>query len=196
MPKVGMEKIRKEEVISATKRCLAKNGFANLSVKAIAQEAGLSTGIIYHYFKNKEDLLLNVIREAFRLSHEQVMQVVAPLTSERDKLFAHLESIHAVVTDNPDFYTVMLNFLGQAPHNAEIRRIMTKFFSNLTSYADRYLKEGVAHNYFSEDKVKDLNTIIIALGMGLGMMCTLAPDTFEHKALGESYKEFVRRHIE
>jgi TetR/AcrR family transcriptional repressor of bet genes len=196
MPKIGMEKIRREEVISATRRCLAKNGFAKLSVKAIAEEAGLSTGIIYHYFKNKDDLLLNVIKEAFSRSHENVMQVVEPLTSERDKLFKHLDSIHAVVIDNPDFYTVMLNFLGQAPNNPEIRKIMTKFLSNLTSYAGRYLKEGVAHNHFSENKVKDLHTIIIALGMGLGIMCTLAPDTFDHEALGESYKEFVRRHIE
>ncbi|AFM25677.1 TetR/AcrR family transcriptional regulator [Desulfomonile tiedjei] len=196
MPKIGMEQIRREEVISATKRCLAKNGFSKLSVKAIAEEAGVSTGIIYHYFKNKEDLLLNVIKEAFSRSHENVMQVVEPLTSERDKLFKHLESIHAVVVDNPEFYTVLLNFLGQAPYNDEIKRIMTKFLSNLTSYAGRYLEDGVAHNQFSENKIKDLHTLLIALGMGLGIMCTLAPDTFNHEALGESYKEFVRRHVE
>lgn len=196
MPKVGMEQIRKAEVISATKRCLAKTGFMKLSVKAIAEEAGLSTGIIYHYFKNKEDLLLNVLKEAFSQSHENVMQVVEPLTSKRDKLFKHLESIHAVVVDNPDFYTVMLNFLGQAPTNTEIRKIMKKFFSNLTDYVLRYLQAGVANKEFSENKVKDLHTIVIALGMGLGIVTTLAPEKFDHKALGESYKEFVLRHIE
>ncbi len=196
MPKIGMEQIRKDEVIAATKRCLVKTGFMRLTVKAIANEAGLSTGIIYHYFKNKEDLLLNVIKRAFAQSHENVMREVEPLTSERAKLFKHLESIHAVVIDNPEFYTVMLNYLGQAPNDSEIRKIVTKFLSNLTSYVHSYLREGVSHDEFTENKIKNLDTMIIALGMGLGIMCTLAPEKFNHKALGESYKEFVRRHIE
>ena len=101
MPKIGMEQIRKDEVIAATKRCLVKTGFTRLTVKAIAEEAGLSTGIIYHYFKNKEDLLLSVIREAFAQSHEKVMREVEPLTSKRDKLFKHMENIHATGDRQP-----------------------------------------------------------------------------------------------
>ncbi|MGC8605447.1 MAG: TetR/AcrR family transcriptional regulator [Desulfomonilaceae bacterium] len=196
MPKIGMEQIRKDEVIAATKRCTVKTGFTRLTIKAIANEAGLSTGVIYHYFKNKEDLLLNVIKEAFAQSHEKVMREVDPLTSETDKLFKHLENIHATVIDNPEFYTVMLNFLGQAPNDPEIKRIVTKFFSNLTSYVHGYLKEGVSHGEFSANKIQNLHIITVALGLGLGILCTLAPEKFDHNALGESYKEFVRRHIE
>lgn len=196
VPKIGMEKVRKEAVIGATMRCLCKGGFTGLSVKAIAAEAGLSTGIIYHYFKNKEDLLLNVIREAFAQSHQNVMQVVEPLTSQRDKLFKHIESIHSVVLDNPDFYTVLLNFLGQTSNNPEVKKIMTKFLSNLTSYVRRYLEEGVARKEFAPDKTKDLDVMIIALGMGLGIMCTLAPETFDHKQLGESFKSFAEKYVE
>ena len=73
---------------------------------------------------------------------------------------------------------------------------MTRFFSNLTSYVHGYLREGVSHGEFSENRIENLDTITIALGMGLGILCTLAPEKFDHKALGESYKEFVRRHIE
>ena len=61
MPKIGMEEIRKDQVIKATERCIVEKGYSNMSVKDISAEASVSTGIIYHYFNNKEDLLLQVI---------------------------------------------------------------------------------------------------------------------------------------
>ena len=108
MPKLGMELIRKEQVIKATERCIIEKGLSNMSIKDIASKANVSTGIIYHYFKNKEDLLLQVIKESFGKSHKKVMETVEPLNSFSDKLNKHIENINAVPKENPDFYSVLL----------------------------------------------------------------------------------------
>lgn len=196
MPKLGMKEIRREEVIEATKRCLARKGSVNLSIKSIAKEAGLSTGIIYHYFENKEELLLKVIKEAFASSHQDVMEAVEPLDSPREKLFRHIDSINSVPTHNPDFYTVLLNYLGQAPANPELQRIIEKFFANLRTYVGRYLGQGVAAGQFDPDKVKDLPVLVIALGMGLGIMWSLDKKSFDIDQLNESCKEMIAKFIE
>ena len=95
MPKKDIKELRKEQVIGATTRCIVEKGLANMSMKDIAKEANVSTGIIYHYFKNKEDLLLQVIKRAFQKSHEQVMETVETLSSPVEKLERHLENILA-----------------------------------------------------------------------------------------------------
>jgi hypothetical protein len=41
------------------------------SVKDIARETNVSAGIIYHYFGNKEPLLLEVMKNAFYIFHEK-----------------------------------------------------------------------------------------------------------------------------
>ncbi|WP_051074276.1 TetR/AcrR family transcriptional regulator [Effusibacillus pohliae] len=196
MPKIGMEPIRKEQVIEATKRCIVRKGLANLSIKDIAAAAGVSTGIIYHYFENKEDVLLQVLKESFRTSHEKVMQTVEPLPNPVDKFFAHLENINAVPKDNPEFYIVLLNYLGQSTHNPQIRKIVTKFFYNLRSYTENYLRIKTEADPTAACHLKNLPVILYALGLGLGIMWTLDNDFYDIEEMGESLKEWLAKYLD
>jgi AcrR family transcriptional regulator len=54
---------RREQIIDAAMRVFAQKGFAKATNKDIAHEAGITAGLIYHYFKSKEDLLKIVIEE-------------------------------------------------------------------------------------------------------------------------------------
>jgi AcrR family transcriptional regulator len=195
MPKIGMEEIRKDQVIKATERCIVEKGYANMSVKDISAEANVSTGIIYHYFKNKEDLLLQVIKESFRKSHERVMETVEPLDNFEEKLMKHIENINRVSMDNPDFYTVLLNYLGQAKNNPEINRIIAKFFRNLRSYVSQYMKDGVELGRLKPGKAKYLPALTIALGMGIGLQWIIDPDSFDIVDIEKSYKEIIESYI-
>jgi AcrR family transcriptional regulator len=47
----------KEKIFQAAIRILQKNGYENLSIKNICEEAGVSNGSFYHHFKTKDDLL-------------------------------------------------------------------------------------------------------------------------------------------
>ncbi len=195
MPKLGMEPIRTEQVVDATKRCIVKKGVSNLSVKDIASEARVSTGIIYHYFENKEDILLKVIREAFRRSHEQVLEKVEPIESPRDKLRAYIEQLSEVPKDNPEFFIILLNYLGQATSNQEINRIVTHFFGNVISYVEELLSTGAAAGVFKADRVKSLAPIIVAIGLGMGAMWTISPRTVDIEEMGMTFKDIVRAYI-
>lgn len=55
--KPGPTENRREQIIRAAIRVFAKKGFAGASNKDVADEAKITPGLIYHYFKNKEDLL-------------------------------------------------------------------------------------------------------------------------------------------
>lgn len=195
MPKVGMEEIRRAQVIKATEKCIVDKGYSNMSVKDISSKACVSTGIIYHYFKNKEDLLLQVIKESFRKSHEQVMETVEPVKHFEEKMLKHIESINRVARDNPDFYAVLLSFLGQAKNNPEINKIIAKFFKNLRSYIAGYISAGEGKDGLSPDRAKHLPALIIGLGMGLGIQWTIDPESFETCEIEESFKAMVRAFI-
>jgi AcrR family transcriptional regulator len=160
-------------------------------MKDIAAEAGVSTGVIYHYFKNKEDLLLEVLKESFRRSHQQVMETVEPLTSPKDKLERHMDEIHRVPMDNPEFLRVLVNYLGEAKYHAEIEHILVKFFRNLRSYIDRYLQDGVGRGEVHGERIRHVSTVVYSFGLGLGLMGLLDP-TVDVEGAGRLFKEMVR----
>ncbi len=51
----------KIKIIEAAQRLIAVNGVEKTSMRNIAEEAGLTTGAIYHYYKSKEELLYDVV---------------------------------------------------------------------------------------------------------------------------------------
>lgn len=63
MPKVGMEPIRRRQLIQATMEVIDEVGLADVTVMRIAQRAGVSAGIIGHYFGGKDGLLEATMRQ-------------------------------------------------------------------------------------------------------------------------------------
>ena len=49
--------VRKEQIVNAAKKLIIKHGSENLTVRAIANEVGLSEGALYRHFKSKRDIL-------------------------------------------------------------------------------------------------------------------------------------------
>ncbi len=52
---------RREQIIDAAMRVFAQKGFVRATNKDVAHEAGITAGLIYHYFESKEALLMAVI---------------------------------------------------------------------------------------------------------------------------------------
>nr|WP_298249681.1 transcriptional regulator BetI [uncultured Halomonas sp.] len=63
MPKVGMEPIRRQQLIKATMAAIDEVGLADVTVARIARHAGVSAGIISHYFGGKDGLLEATMRQ-------------------------------------------------------------------------------------------------------------------------------------
>jgi AcrR family transcriptional regulator len=81
MPKVGMEEIRRRQLIEATIASIHDVGFSEASVSRIAATAGVSAGIVHHYFEDKGELLEATMRQlAVNLSNSVVRRQRAAKT--------------------------------------------------------------------------------------------------------------------
>src|SRR5207249_2782919 len=68
-PKVGVAPLRREQIVRATIRCLARDGYAGLTLKKVARTAGVSQGILHYYFADKRAIL---DRKSTRLNSSHV----------------------------------------------------------------------------------------------------------------------------
>lgn len=64
MPKVVDHELRRSELAGAAARVIAAVGVENATVRAIAAEAGCSTGVLAHYFDSKHEILLHGVEWA------------------------------------------------------------------------------------------------------------------------------------
>ena len=52
---------KKEKLIDAGWKLISENGYYNTNTAEIAKKAGVSTGIVYQYFKDKHDILMDAL---------------------------------------------------------------------------------------------------------------------------------------
>jgi AcrR family transcriptional regulator len=61
--------MRKQRIINAAIQVMQENPMEEVSVRKIATQAGLTTGAIYHHYKNKDELLFDVIKQSLQFTH-------------------------------------------------------------------------------------------------------------------------------
>jgi TetR/AcrR family transcriptional regulator, transcriptional repressor of aconitase len=68
MPKVTNEyrDARRDEILSAARRCFLRDGFHATSMQDLFAEAGLSSGAVYRYFASKDDVITAIAEENMR----------------------------------------------------------------------------------------------------------------------------------
>jgi len=63
------ENKRKQRIINAAIEVLKTNSIEETTVRKIAAEAGLTTGSLYHHYKNKEEILFDVMKQSLQFTH-------------------------------------------------------------------------------------------------------------------------------
>ena len=72
MPKIVDHESQRNRFAEAAIRLIARDGFEGTTMRAVAAEAGLSYGSLFHYFGSRDDLLLQAVRH---LTSEQTRRV-------------------------------------------------------------------------------------------------------------------------
>jgi AcrR family transcriptional regulator len=91
---------RTEQVVSAAVKCFAANGYHSTTIKEIAEAAGVSTGLIYSYVKDKEELLLLVFRAIFRRYQEEIPKKLEGVKDPLKRFCAALRAYCEAVGSN------------------------------------------------------------------------------------------------
>lgn len=77
---------RPEEIVAAARALLEQRGYAGVSMAEIANRAGVSEATLYKYFKNRQELLNQVLREWATPFVEDLQREIALVTGLRAKL--------------------------------------------------------------------------------------------------------------
>lgn len=115
----------KNQILEISKRILTEEGAEALTIRRITKEMDYSAGIVYHYFKNKEDILLCILKEEY----QKILSSVQP----PDPSMAPDEAIRA------GFTGYIKNGLK---HPAIYRAIMLSSLPSILSFTS-VLDEGV-----------------------------------------------------
>jgi len=95
-------------ILDAAIRVFAREGFHHCRVSEIANEAGVAYGLVYHYFRSKDEVLDTLFTERWTLLLEAISEVDARDLPIRDKLHAIASFIIDSYQHDPDLMKVII----------------------------------------------------------------------------------------
>lgn len=141
LPKIVDWDSKRDEILSATWRVIARDGITGATIRAIAREANCSRGILGHYFADKADIL----GSALLLSHRRVGARMAAATAGLSGLSAlRIVMLEALpLDDRRDLEAqIEISFWGRALGNAEMRELQHSEFDRLCTRLRGHLAEA------------------------------------------------------
>jgi AcrR family transcriptional regulator len=146
VPKVTREhqERRRREFLRAALKCLARRGYHETTVDDIVEEASLSKGALYQYFRTKEDLFLALCRLQQADLRQRLEEAFAGGADLRDRLergaTVFLSSLRGEHRDLP---RLGLEFWSEARRRPEFRRESRQHYLAWRGFLGRVLADGV-----------------------------------------------------
>lgn len=97
----------KDLILNAAREIFLEEGYENTSIRKIATKIEYSPGIIYHHFKDKNELLLALHDKAFECKIEALFLSVQDIPDPLERLKATGRSYLQYGLDNPQDYELM-----------------------------------------------------------------------------------------
>lgn len=169
------EAIRKEsrqKIMDAALEVFAKQGYHSATVDAIAKTAGISKGLLYNYFKSKED----VLQELMLGMMEALMCEYMPLKPEekftKDDIINFINVGIDLVLEKPHFWKLYFSVALQPD-------VMSIVFDKMMEMGQPYMIAMI--EYFSAKGIENPEVMMryfSAVMDGIQFHCMLDPKTF------------------
>jgi len=139
MPKKVDHKLRREAFLAAAYRTIKKKGIAGVTVRAVAKEAGFTTGALVHYVDSMDRLLV----EASEYSARDVRSDMELMEQLPDKLEALRQVLHLSLPldeDKRGNWNFWVGFWERSVHNATVRKLTHARYGEWIKRIERLIK--------------------------------------------------------
>jgi len=142
-PRDAGDDSRRRQLIDVTIDSLAELGFVGTTLAQIAGRAGVSPGLVAHYFDDKDGLLEAAFRTLARRVSDQVRSRLRVTQTPRGRIQAVIDANLAPAEFDQRTGTAWLAFWGQVLQSAGLKRVQSVYqrrtLSNLRGYFKKLL---------------------------------------------------------
>ncbi len=157
MNKRQLQKERTRKLIlSGAKKSFINQGFLNTTTSAIASDCGIAHGTLFLHFKNKENLIIEILDLQLEQISLKIMELIRDTKDLEEILNRYLEFLQ----DEEDFFCVIARELPFYPD--QLRRKILFRESLIRSKFVQALEKGIATGVFRTCDSKMANTFFFS----------------------------------
>jgi AcrR family transcriptional regulator len=179
MPKIAVEarEERRQELVDAAWRCVARTGYHNLTIDDVCVEAGLSKGAFYTYFKQKLDLLVALLDEDAASLEDLISDVGDSHGSGAERIRRYLR---AVLERSEDRAVVQMraDLWAEVRDDAAVQARFAETVRQRRAMVVGWIDDAIASGELVDIPSNAFASILLALADGLMLHNSIDPGGF------------------
>jgi len=196
MPRVSEEyrARRRAEILTGAARCFARDGFHSTSMATIITETGLSAGVVYRYFRSKDDVIAGVAEMTLSMADALLLGLLAEgaTPSPEEAVSALVNGLVERAAHDPstgvDLTRIVVQVWAETTRNPQLRERANAAFVRLRGHCAEIVRRWQAAGNPPAD-VNPEHIAAVILGMAEGFWLQRVITT---NAAAEDYLAGVR----
>jgi AcrR family transcriptional regulator len=173
---------RREEIFEAALRSFNQSGYYQTSIEQIAAEAGLSKGGIYHHFKSKKDLVLQLFRNRVNSYFELLTRVIEDHPDASQGLHALVEKSGEIFEEQEPILRFCLEFVAMSSREPDFREEVAAMYQHRVATFAALIRNGISTGVFKDVDPEGVARTLYFLSMGFFLSFYTAPLDFDPQA--------------
>lgn len=196
VPKVVDHERRRREIAEAVWRAVARWGIEATTVRGIAEEAGFSTGVLAHYFEDKNALILHALHVSIERAAER-MRTRSRGKRSTEALRTVLRETLPLDEERRGEMRVWIGFWGRAVGDEALRVEQNHWYTLWRGVVQELIEEGQRNGDFRTDLEAGREAgALVAFVDGIGLQAMFEPERLppeEQKSLLDEQLSRLRR---
>jgi TetR/AcrR family transcriptional repressor of bet genes len=183
---------RRQQLIDATMKCIARKGMGSTTLSDVAKEAGLSQGIVNLHFESKDNLLaetLTTLADEYREKFDKALRDAGP--GPADKLWAIMEHDLRPSICNRGKLAVWFAFWGEVKSRPTYQRICAEWDQRYDDVVAELCDEIAAEGGYKNATASSVAFTLAPMINGFWLSCLISPQTWSRDAAKTAVMDYL-----
>jgi TetR/AcrR family fatty acid metabolism transcriptional regulator len=146
---VSLKKDKENAILDAALRIMKQKGFHKARMSDIAREAGISYGLVYHYFTNKEDLFDAILNRWWEGLFQLMGEIIEDTYDVHTKLRHIINYFLDTYQSNPELVNIFITEISRSTTNLTTTRL--ERFKEFMFLTEQVITEGQERELLRRD---------------------------------------------
>jgi AcrR family transcriptional regulator len=175
-PRPDVSEERRTKIIESATQVFARQGFANTRMDDVAEEAGLSKGLLYWYFKSKEEIIIAIADVLFGVEFRKMQNLSVEGRTARACLEEFLDFFLKDLGGMLKIAPVIYEFYALAFRNTTVRQVLHEYLKRFIAALEPVVQVGMDREEFTSGNVRQATIAIGAALEGTLLLWAYAPE--------------------
>lgn len=165
-----------EIILEAALKCISEKGYAKVSLRQIADEAGVVLSQLNYYYKNKQGLFEEVVKTTVERYIQDVQNSLKAKDSPAERTQSLIDYFQYLLTDKPEHLKVLFDFMSLCMWDSTYMSTFKNLYEELTNMIEDFIIKDINADVLENYSSRNLARMVIGSIFGIALQFLITED--------------------